>query len=423
MDSIHNLTPEIQKRISTFERFLTREGMKRPEVKFTGAILTSMLKEHHVRLAVLARGLEEEISPKKTWERLSRHISKRGLHDKLTRSNIKNNKDKICRMRFCVVDLSDIQKAEAEEMEGLSRVRDGSKSAGSSKIVIGNGYYWLNGVMAEGEEILPVYSEIYSLDCEGKDHTSENSKILGITDMIHEVHREAIFVLDRGGDRSKLIEPMLSAGKLFVIRGDDQRSLRLHTDSMKATNIEVIAYRTKTPYQFKSKRNGEIFYVGIRRVYFGAKGMWLVVSRRHRDKNAVSWYLTNIPGSRNQVMETVMEAYGLRWRVEEYHRQIKQDYKLEQICLRKYSAIKNMCAIVMLAASFCARLPYQIVIKMLVATNQLPFKRLSDIPKYPYYMITAAVAQVMQYAFKRRPKPLRIRKRDYLQLNLNLGEV
>ena len=50
MDSIQDLTPEIQKRISDFEIFLSKSSMKRPEVKFTGAILTSMLKEHHVHL-------------------------------------------------------------------------------------------------------------------------------------------------------------------------------------------------------------------------------------------------------------------------------------------------------------------------------------------------------------------------------------
>ncbi|MFC1561025.1 hypothetical protein ACFL4V_00955 [Candidatus Latescibacterota bacterium] len=77
----------------------------------------------------------------------------------------------------------------------------------------------------------------------------------------------------------------------------------------------------------------------------------------------------------------------------------------------------------MLAASFCARLPLQIIIKMLVATNQLPRKRLSDIPRYPHCMIAAAVARAMEHAVKRQPKPLRIRKRDYLQLNLNLCEV
>ncbi len=81
-----------------------------------------------------------------------------------------------------------------------------------------------------------------------------------------------------------------------------------------------------------------------------------------------------------------------------------------------------MCVVVMLAVSFCARHPHQIIIKMLVTTNQLPPKRLSDIPRYPYYMITASVARAMEHAVKRRPKLLRIRKRDYLQLNLNLCE-
>ena len=166
-----------------------------------------------------------------------------------------------------------------------------------------------------------------------------------------------------------------------------------------------------------------MFYVGIRQVYFGEESLWLVVSRRQREKNALSWYLTSVLGSRKTVMETTMETYGLRWRVEEYHRQIKQDYKLERICLRKYSAIKNMCAIVMLAASFCARLPQHLIIKLLVLTNQLPRKRLRDIPKYPYYMITAAVSRVLEHAVKQRPKPLRIRKRDFFQLKLNLCEV
>ena len=82
-----------------------------------------------------------------------------------------------------------------------------------------------------------------------------------------------------------------------------------------------------------------------------------------------------------------------------------------------------MGVIVMLAASFCARLPKNLIIKLLVLSNQLPRKRLSDIPDYPYYMIMAAVARTLELAVKRRYKPLRIRKRDYLQLNIDLWGV
>lgn len=420
MESITDLAPEIQRRISDFEYFLNKEGMKRPAVKFIGTILTTMLKKHHVHLTVLSRSLEEDITPKKTWERLNRNLSKEGLGTELIRMNLRKNARKIRDFRYCVIDGGDIQKPEAKQMDGLGRVRDGSKKTKDKKPVIGNGYYWLNAVMADDEEILPVYGDIYSLEYEAKDHVSENTKIHDITDMVYEINPYVIFIIDRGGDGVTVLDPMINKDKKFVIRGQSTRNLRLHRDSSKATNIKEIAQSSKTPLQFKSPRNGEKFSVGIRRVYLGETPLWLVVSRRHNENNALSWYLTNVDGSRRMVMMTVMHAYGLRWRVEEYHRQIKQDYHLEQICLRKYNAIKNMGVIIMLAASFCARLPENLLIKLLVLSNQLPRKRLSDIPSYPYYMITAAVARTLELARKRRYKPLRIRKRDYFQLNLDL---
>ena len=420
MESITDLTPEIQKRISDFEKYLDSEGLKRPEVKFTGAILTAMLESHHVHLTVLSRSLEEEITPKKTWERLNRNLSKKGLGKELIRANLSKNARKIRGFRYCIIDGCDIQKPEAKKMEGLGRVRDGSKGKNDKQPVIGNGYYWLNAVMADDKGVLPVYGDIYSLEHEAKDHVSEHTKIEEITDMIHEINPDTIFVIDRGGDGGMVLDPMITKGKRFVIRGQSTRSLRLHIDSAKATNIKEIAKNTKTPYPYKSSRNGEHFSVGIRRVYIRDTPFWLVVSRRQTASDALSWYLTNESGSRKAVMITVMHAYGLRWRVEEYHRQIKQDYHLEKICLRKYNAIKNMGVIVMLAASFCARLPKNLVIKLLVLSNQLPRKRLSDIPSYQYYMITAAVARTLEHAHKRRYKPLRFRKRDYFQLNLVL---
>jgi len=423
MDSIQDLAPEIQKRISYFEHFLCKVGIKRPEVKFTGAILGAMLKRHHVHLTVLSRSLEEKIATKKTWERLNRNLSKEGLGNELICANIRKNAGEIRALRYCIIDGSDIQKPEAKKMEGLSRVRDGSKKERDKRPVIGNGYYWLNAVMANEERILPFYTDIYSLNREAREHVSQNTKIHDITDMVKDINPEVIFVIDRGGDGGNILDPMIKGKKKFVIRGQDQRLLRLHKDSVKATNIKEIAQRTKTPFTFKSPRNGEIFQVGIRRVYLGDEALWLVVSRRQKVKDALSWYLTNVPGSRKTVMMTVMHAYGLRWRVEEYHRQIKQDYRLESICLRKYNAIKNMGVIVMLAASFCARLPKNLIIKLLVLSNQLPRKRLSDIPDYPYYMIMAAVARTLELAVKRRYKPLRIRKRDYLQLNIDLWGV
>ena len=68
MESIQELAPEIQKRISDFVKFLGKDGMRRPSVKFIGSILTGMLKGHHVHVTKLARCLKEPITPKKAWE-------------------------------------------------------------------------------------------------------------------------------------------------------------------------------------------------------------------------------------------------------------------------------------------------------------------------------------------------------------------
>jgi len=417
MESINNFAPEIQKRIGGFVRYLSGESFSRPEVKNILSLLSAMLQTHDVHVSVLSRSLCEKIAPKKTEERLHRNLRREGLGRRLLEANTAKNRAAIRAKRYCIIDISDIQKPYAEKMEGLGRVRDGDKSVRGAS-VIGNGLYWINGVMADESGILPVYSEIYSLDREGRDQVSENSKILAVTDKVHALHQEAVYVLDRGGDRSSILDSYIADGKLFVIRGQNQRSLRLHKDSKKVTNIEDIAKRTRRGHAYKSLRSGEWFDAGIRRVYYGETPLWLVVS--HRSRGGLSWYLTNVEGTRWEIMDTVMEGYGLRWRVEEYHRQIKQDYGLEKICLRNYNAIKAMGVLVMLAASFCARLPEHLVIQMIAAAGLLPRKRLSDIPGYQYYMLTAAVAWVLRQTQKQRPKPLRVRKRDYFQLSLAL---
>jgi len=418
MESIHDFAVEIQQRMSGFINFIAKSGFSRPEVKNIGALLSGMLTKHDIHVSVLSRSLGEKITPKKSEERLHRNLRREGLNQRLLTAHAAKNRAAIKEKRFCIIDLSDIQKPYAKKMEGLGRVRDGDKSQRGAA-AIGNGLHWINGVMADKSGIVPVYSDIYGLDYEGRDHTSENSKIQAITKLVHEVHPEAIYVLDRGGDRSILLDRFIHDGKQFVIRGQNQRSLRLHADSRKTTNIKTIAKRTTTHRSYKSLRNGVRYEVGLRRVYYKATPLWLVVSRGSH--GGLSWYLTNVNGTRHEIMDTAMDAYGLRWRVEEYHRQVKQDYGLESISLRKYSAIKNMGVLVMLAASFCASLPDHLVIKMLAAAHRLPRKRLRDIPSYPLYMIVAAVAHTLETAVKRQPKPLRVRKRDYFQLTLALN--
>jgi hypothetical protein len=373
-----------------------------------------MLKSPGAHLAGISRAQNEHITPKKTWERLNRHLRRDDLGEKLIDANLRLRGRDVNGKRYCIIDLSDIQKPYAREMEGLGRVRDGDAGKG----VIGNGYWWLNAVMADRDGIVPVYGEIYSLDSEGREYASENSKILSVIDLVHGATPTAIYVIDRGGDRSELLEPMMKSGKRFVIRGDAKRSLGLRGDSGRTRNISEIAKQVECRCNVQSGR-GELFMAGIRRVYLKGYPLWLVVSRRRT--GGLCWYLTNVEGERATVMKTVMEGYGYRWRIEEYHRQIKQDYSLEDIRLRTYRAIKNMAVLIMLAASFCATLPRALAIRIMAEANRLPHNKISDIPHYWYYMILAAVSHILAGSEKRPPLTRRIQ--NYFQLNLNFKVV
>lgn len=412
--NIWEMTPEIQRRVHGYWKSLPQESFSLPERKFIGEMLLGLLKAPGIYVTGVARSLGENLKLKKTWERLNRNVRREGLWERLTDAHLSQQSVRIRQKRFCVIDMSDVQKAEATQIEGLALVRDGDKSKKGDP-VIGSGFNWLNAVMADRDGLLPVYSELYSSDFEQQ---GENQKIVGIVKKVGDVHPEVVFVVDRAGDRGNLLDAFEELKKRYIIRGMDQRSLGVRRGSSKRYNIGQLARGTKSSMIFKSMR-GKTFYVGIRRVYYKEHALYLVVSRR--SNGAISWYLTNLEKPRHEVMESVMEGYGLRWRIEEYHRQIKQDYRLENIRLRKYMAIKNMGFFVMLAASFISRLPENLVIKLVSVAKRLNKNKLSDIPRYPYYMITAAVAYCLAAAVKQRPIPLWIRKRDFWQLKFALA--
>jgi hypothetical protein len=416
MSSIHDFAPEIQSKLSRFCKKLEVSVMTCPERKNTVRMLWCMLKTRTSHVSVLSRALGEKIAPKKTTERLNRTLRKEGYWKRLTEEGLRQNRTAIRGKRFCVFDLSDIQKPEAEVMEGVATVYDGDVS-GEGEVVTGRGYWWLTGVMVDRDGCLPVYSELYSLEWEC---TGENKKILDAMAMLHRVHPDAIIVFDRGGDRGTIIDHLIAHQQSFIIRGQDQRHLRLHADSEKGTLIGDIARRMKLKRTYKSIRNGERFAVGIRRVYLGDYPLWLVAARR---RGCLSWYLTSVNGTREFIMDTVMEGYGCRWSIEEFHRQVKQDYSLEQIRLQRYEAIKSMGVLIMIAVSFCATLPANLAIKLVAAARLLERQRLQDLPKYLLYKLTAAVALTIALAAKRPQKPLRIRKQNYFQLTLPLEGV
>ena len=141
MESIHDLAPEIQKRLSEIGRNLNKRGVSKPEAKSMSTLMRGLIQTRQVMVMPVVRVLGEKIAPKKTWERLTRNMSKEGLSERLLLAHVGQQVGSIREKPYCIIDLSDIQKRYAQKMEGLGRVRDGSKKGEQKEPVIGNGKY------------------------------------------------------------------------------------------------------------------------------------------------------------------------------------------------------------------------------------------------------------------------------------------
>ncbi len=131
------------------------------------------------------------------------------------------------------LDLSDIRKEYAKKMEYLAPVRDGS----AGELHPG---YWLcdiPGAEVNGGEIVPLYQKLYSAEAE--EFISENAEILaGIEVVRAHTQGRGIWAADRGGDRKKLLEPLLDRHERFVSRSTGKR-LMIDRKNVKRSVAEV----------------------------------------------------------------------------------------------------------------------------------------------------------------------------------------
>jgi len=372
----------------------------KPVYKFVRQIVFGILKARHVHLSMIARSLNESITLKKTWERLSRQLGRAGLAAETTAAHLRENRRAFRSAAYWVVDLTDITKMYAKAMEGLAGVWDGSRGER------GNGYWVVNaaGVSPKNGSISLMYSELYSLEHETEKSESENSKILSAVAQLREqlgVARTA--VLDRGGDRRVILENFLKNKQPFIIRQRGDRHVFVGDARMSvcgaAARIKCVYQKTVMKIR-KGKRQQIHFNGGAMRVHLPrecggmfSEALWLVRLTR-RDGKAESWYLCGIEAENaEQAFETALEGYGCRWKIEEVHRQIKTDYQLESVRLQRYCALKNFNALFWTAMNFIYRDLDGLTVELIESCEEkLSYKpSIDDFIGFCYYKLSRAV--------------------------------
>jgi hypothetical protein len=395
------------------------EGLSRPLEKFVGQMLFGIQAGQDVKLSNIARSLKEEIPLIKTEDRLSRNLRAVELEGELTPQLAKMASERVGANTVLCLDLSDIRKEYAQKMEYLAPVHDGS----TGEVHAG---YWLcdiTGAEVNGSEIVPVYQKLYS--AEAKDFTSENVEVLAGVDLVRaHTQGRGIWAVDRGGDRKKLLEPLLDRQERFVIRSTGKRFV-VDRKKIKRSVAELGA-RCRLRHQARiiqiqdgQEKTYDLHY-GVERIRLVGRDeqLHLVVISGFGEEPML--LLTNaLEGARDsQSLWWIAQIYLTRWKIEETFRFIKQSYNLEDIRVMKYQRLKNLVVLVTAAAYFAATfLGQKMKLRILCEKLLIISQRFFGIPPFRFYALADGIKKILSQTSPNLPEQVP----PSLQLELLLG--
>ncbi len=399
----HSLQVKLHHLLNYFRPFFTL-----PEFKFMFDMVLGIIKSQSVIGNRIAQTLGENITNKKTCERLYRNLRKEDFGVRLQQHIIDKQAKSIDDDTVIIVDDSDLIKSKATKMEGLKKVRDGS-TGDCSKY----GYDLVNLVACkpqdDGFQIMPLSSDLVS----GK---IEKDSLIQIThdrmiDVIIACGNLGTYVFDRGYDGRSMYRFMKEHECNFIIRAVGNRSLIINGEEK---NFKKVAKSVKLNQTIKSKSGKDTFQVGIKRVKIRLDGhprknpdtieVWLVVARytptRKNRKDGYFYFLCDFPNmdlSPDIIAQKVLEMYRLRWKIEEVNKHVKQEYGWEKMQLMSYVGLKNMNQLLLLAMCYVYSLKNYVHQLLYSFPNMMKHsnRKWKQIYDFVYYRIS----KVLSYCF------------------------
>jgi len=396
---------KLRKRMGRFSGDLSK-GLCAVAQRFVSEMIYGIQASQSVMLTQIGRSLEEDIPLCKTHERLSRNLQREELEGTVGGNLLGMAASHVGRDTLLVVDPSDITKKYAKKMEFLAPVRDGSEQE------LGPGYWTLHviGAQVGSQQMTPLYQRLWS--AQAPDFVSENEEILNAVDAVRaHVGNRGIWVMDRGGDRANLMEPLLDRGARFLIRQTGQRHLVFNRKLLSAAEVANGCRCKHRKPVVRIEQGCERVYelsFGFRRVYlpgrseplsllvirgFGEQPLMLLTTEPLRASFKCLWYW--------------VQAYLKRWSVEETIRYVKQCYDLENVRLLTYQSLQNLMPLVLAVMFFAACvLDHDQRLRIMARYVEQAAKRLFGIPDFKYY----ALADGLSCLLTRHPgRPVRPR--------------
>lgn len=379
---------KIKEKVAEFSRDISK-NFKKPCQKFIRQIVFGIQAAKDVKLSNISRTLNEEIALIKTENRLSRNLSRYNFSDVVGDAVLNKAKRRIKAETVLALDLSDIRKEFARKMEHMALVYDGSTGDKHSP------GYWLCSVFGaevEGEELIPLYQELFSQNADG--FISENQRIMDAIDKVNAVAKQkGIWAIDRGGDREELFRHFLEKELNFVVRMASTRKIIFND---KPRNILDVARRChlteeiEVTYNQHGQEDKTKVKVGNRiiKLPFCTERDFVLVVIKGFGKEPLM-LLTTLT---DKTPQEILEIYLTRWKCEESFRFMKQTYHLEDVRVRSYQGLRNMACLVLAVFYFVSvELGKKLKLSILLKKIYAKAKRFFDIPAFKHYSIADGI--------------------------------
>lgn len=359
------------------------DGLSRPDFKFVSQVIYGMLSCQNCHLSKIGRVLEENISLKKTIDRLSRNLSQFSNGERLFDNYVRKVKSSISEKTILIVDDGDITKPCSTKLEGLGRVRDGSTGE------IGIGYHTVavTALTPKKKQPIGVYTRVYSAS--ERDFVSADEETLKALNFLGKHFKKSnIRAFDRGYDANVYYEHLIDNNEKFIIRAKKNRNVIYKGESI---NILTLAKRFKGKYSLKfRKKNGmsadcKITIVPIK-----------LHCRSNKDLNLVICYgfgqlplmlITNLKSDDNRLAVAVAKVYLMRWKIEEFYGFKKQQFDFEDFRVRSLNSIRNLDLLLTIAIGYIGMMSEKAEERAITAEVIAISKRIYDMPKFTFYAI------------------------------------
>lgn len=383
---------EIKRDFTNFSQKISK-GLKRPQEKFVHQMIYGILAGNKLHLSEIARSLKENITLKKTIDRLSRNLNVFGnkgslMHNYLTlvKQHVKDD------YAVIIIDNSDIAKPASRKLEALCEIRDGSTGE------ITQGYLTIDAaVLSEkGKMPLPVYEKVFSAAEKGFiSETYEN--LCCLESLSGNFSSKCVRTLDRGFDANDYYRYFLKRGERFVIRAKKNRNVIYGGQTC---NIMDVALRYKGAYRmdFKDKHGKTIqckmSCIPVRLCEFPDKELVLTAVYGFGEEPML--LLSNLKmQEKKKLCHIITKVYLLRWRIEEYFRFKKQQFELEDLRVMSLQSIRNLNLLAMLAVGYVSLTTTIHKDSIFLAELKECSKRIYEVPQFALYAIGYAMERVL----------------------------